>query len=613
MQRREQGVALITTMLVLTIMALFIGAMLALNPAGFGQAGSVSDQAAAEMAIQAGLDYAKIRLQEDPAWRGNLDKVVVNTPTLFIQEDRGNVVGLMRRDTSEPYSLFRFRFNFHNGATTLDPLDDGLDDPSPTFQFPLEFVSINNLDGGPRFVPRPDSGYVVSDFTSGPFEVPGGSAVIAVEAMAGKGLAELSPSNLTPSANGRNVARRRAEVVLQTALSDPALDAAIMGGARLQFSLPPGSNEKVEIKSKEEIARARSKGDIVVNNGGAINYKSEGEVRYPTTNSLLANPDPTVTEANEGVSDPFYTLDWADIHQADPDPSTSDAIQINGGTYVWWDDDSLHYYDLSFDDYKTFISTAPNDPGTVLSNNLAEVRSATNLSNNPSGLDTSDGKFELSKDLRVVPSAGSVSDFTLIPRQGTQPNSVDTSDLTGVPSSKFGVDYLFSIEPGGSARQASFTVEGDVLVAAKLDAKDGGSMVVDGDLRLDAAKLEDYGSVGISLYSSGDIDVSTYHPESNDYGGVKIDGLYYAWGDLDMQAGEDAIDEFADLEVKGAMVAYGTDVEPSTGLPGTSGGALSLRGKKIKVEWDPKKLGDLLDSARLSALTELEIVSFVRH
>jgi hypothetical protein len=607
--RKSRGVALITTMLVMLVILLFLGAMLALNPSSLARATSSIDQGRAEQAALAGLDYAKTRLQESPEWKGDLNRVIINSPTLFIQEDQGNVIGLLRQNEGEPFSMFRIRFNFQNGAASSDPLDDGLDDPSSDFFVPSSLVSVNNMASGSRFVPRANSSFVVTDFTTGPYEAPNGSAVICVEGLAGSGLSECAPGNFETSRTGSSTVVRQVEAVLQTALADPAEDAALMGGEQVIFNLASAGKE-VEIKAKGETARIRSKGDVTVNDGDTSeNYKSDGEVSLPSASTFTANTS-GVTRSTEAAADPFYTLDWADVHRADPDPGTDEAVHLPGGTYVWWDDDSLHYYDMDLSSYQSFIALDPANPGvSIASEDFSEIRTPTNLSNNSNGVKVKNGKLEIKKDVRVTPTANT-SDFTLIPRRGTKSNSTDTSadtNVVGVPADNHGADYEIAFK-----NSPTISVDGDLLMAGEIAGDDGASLVADGDLRLDAAKLEKYSSVGISMYASGDLDISTYHPESSDYGKVKVEGMFYSWGDLTVQAGEAGV-AHADVEVKGALVAYGSDVEPSTSLPGSSGGVLEVSGDKVKVEWDATKLGDLLDVARIAALTDMEIVSYIRH
>jgi hypothetical protein len=606
MRKSRRGMMLLTTLVVTFVLALFIGAGLTLLPTN-----SHSDhELLAEQAAQAGLDYARVRLQEEPSWRGGLNRVVVNTSELYIEEQNGNVIGLIRSRPGDSFSMFRFRFNFQNGPASTDPLDDGFDDPPSSHYLKSELVSVNNLTGGVRALPRADSTYSVTDFSTGPYQIPEGTVVVCVEGLAGPGLSAVGPGNLGIG-SGR-VATQQTEVLLKASFSTPAKDAAIMAGGTLDLYLPTGS-EKVEIKAKEDTARARAKGDITVHAGATPNYVSEGEVSVSSSANLNASLSSDVTVVTEGDTDPFYTLDWSDIHRADSSATSDTAAHIPGGTYVWWDDNSFHYYDLDFTDYKSYVALNPTDPGIVLSDDLAEVRSATNLSNSPNGVKVSGGKFEVKKDLLVVPSTGAVSDFTLIPRRGTQSSSADSSGLTGFGSSSYAKDFEFSMKPIGSQASPTVTIDGDTLISAEIGGKDGGSLVVDGNLRVDAAKLEKYSAVGISMYCSGDLDISTYHPEDNSYGKIKVEGMYYAWGDLNVLAGEPAIGEFADVEFKGALVAYGTGVEPSTSLPGSNGGDLAIYGKKVKIEWDAKKLGDLLDAARLSSLTKLDVMSFIRH
>ena len=75
----------------------------------------------------------------------------------------------------------------------------------------------------------------------------------------------------------------------------------------------------------------------------------------------------TFAQENVGDGSDFYNLEWGEVAQANPDPA--EAAHIPAGTYVIWDDSSLHYYDRSFDDYKAYMSDPGNhsDPGVQLS------------------------------------------------------------------------------------------------------------------------------------------------------------------------------------------------------------------------------------------------------
>lgn len=78
-------------------MTMFLAAGLSLNQTGASLAGYSEEQQLATEAAQAGVDYAKTRLQEFPDWKGGTgDSVVVDMPgQLWVRENRGNVIGIV--------------------------------------------------------------------------------------------------------------------------------------------------------------------------------------------------------------------------------------------------------------------------------------------------------------------------------------------------------------------------------------------------------------------------------------------------------------------------------------------------------------------------------------
>jgi hypothetical protein len=611
---RRRGVIIILTLIMSLVAFMMLGASLGLSPGRLAQAGSSLDQALAEAAIEAGIDYARARLQENPLWKADLNRVVVNTPTLYIEEDNGNVIGLLRTDVTAPFAQFRIRFNFYNGAALPDPLDDDLPDPSPAMRFDLPFVSINNLNGSVRFVPRPDAGGTVNDLLSGPLEIGPGTVALSVEGLGGNGLRETGPGSYDPPTGSRRISRRVAEVLLASEFRDGAPDAALMAGSDLDFVLPPGSGE-VEILAKKAVPRARSKSNVSMNAGGgnSPNYLSNGELLFSSSGFESVTENGSTSLGDDGGA-PFYELAWDDIHKASPD--LDKAIQLPAGTYVFDDAGVLHYHDKTWDQYKIdeaarVLAGQPLDPGIVVSPNAANIRTDT-LSAGLVELQPFKIKFE--DDISIDASSSGVKDFTLVPQRGTQSQSTELGDLTSRPGSTFAKDIEIELKPGGKGK-AALTSFGDILIAAKLKSSRGGSLVSEGDLRLDAGKLDDFGNVGVSFYSKQDIQVSTYEPSSGQYLQVGVDGMFYSWGDFSIRAGELGLPASAwqPIKVVGALVAYGTTNGPEVETPGTFAGTLQLVSSGASITWDSRKLGDLLDVSRQSSRTTIVRLAYTRH
>jgi hypothetical protein len=621
--RNDRAYALVVTLMITIVIAMMLGASLALSPGRLARAGNTSDQALAEGAVEAGIEYARAKLQEDPQWKGDANRVIVNQPTLYIEEQEGMVIGLMRPDESVPFSMFRIRFNFYNGGATADILDDNLPNPPARFLFDLPAVSVNNLDGGVRFLPIPDSTNVVDNFQTGLLELAPGTVALTVEGFGGDGLNRVNPSNFEPPAGSRHITHRVADVILAAAFVDGAPDAAMMGGGNLNFTLPIGSG-KVKISASGATPRARTKGSVLMNAGGgsSTNYVSSGELLYDSIGGSETVAENAGTSVGDDGGQPFYELEWADIHKASTDPS--EAVHIPGGTYVFDDSGDLHYFDLSWADYKAHVAARvagaqdPFDHGLntfdskKVNSHLANIRTDS-MASGVADLNSFRLKFE--KDVRVNPSASGVADFTLVPQRGTNQMSTDNSDETAIGGSKFQKDIEFELKPKGNGKVA-FTTQGDTLIASKIISDKGGSVVSGGDLRLDAGELDKFGRVGVSFYSQKDLSISTYEPQGNKYLSVGVSGLLYSWNDFNLRTGEAGmpVGKWEKVNIKGAAIAYGTDNGPSVEPPGTnSGGNFSVTAKEAEFRWDSAKMGDLLDMSKFGKSIVLKRASYIRR
>ncbi|MEW6281912.1 MAG: hypothetical protein AB1758_25120, partial [Candidatus Eremiobacterota bacterium] len=360
----KRGIVLVTSLVLLVVALMFIGATLALGPANLGMGLSSLNDSHAARAAESGLQYALARLKASPSWRGDLNQVTVNRPDLYVVEDRGNVVGLIRTPDGG-WGQFRIRFNYQDGPAASTP--DNLDDPGLFINH--SFVSVNNLlNGADAPVYRADgSNYSVTPTSATAFRVPIWSVSLAVEGRYSPSLSsQLGPGNPNPNVSG--VPRKVVEAIYQVPdMGDTVEESGSMSGRDFTVELDAGGGGKVEVKSKSAATpRVRAKGKVEVTGGNTSeNYQSDnGEVR--TINGFNALFDPTKVNAGiaENPADQFYELGWAKVKKADP----AAAQKLPAGTYVWWDDGTLHYYDKSYDDYVAFITTPANatNPGTVV-------------------------------------------------------------------------------------------------------------------------------------------------------------------------------------------------------------------------------------------------------
>jgi len=344
---------LITALQLSVVTLMIVGAALALGPASLTAGQTTLYQGEAQRACESGAAYAFSQLRQNPIWRGDKNAVTVNTSDLFVEEDRGNVVGLVRTPSGH-WSQFRFRFNFQDGAAGGDDLDDPV-------SLPLDFtcVSINNLQGfSPAPAPRALS---VNSASPIHHSVPVWAVSLAVEGRSGSPCARLSPAN--PNVNVPGATRRVVEMVCQVPDMGPSVqESGSMSGGDFQINLREASGLKVRVTSKDlaRTPRLRTKAKATISGGdGTQNYDSNGGEVKSKTSSLDAHYDPTQTQTGpETPADPFYQLAWNDVKKAE-----TMGPQVAAGTYVWWEDGSLHYYDLPYDQYVSFITANPTDQG----------------------------------------------------------------------------------------------------------------------------------------------------------------------------------------------------------------------------------------------------------
>jgi hypothetical protein len=426
-----------STLVVAMLVAMLVTA--ALSIARGGLAGS-QHQEGADLALRAaesGLRYAQTRLGADPLWRGSGNGTILATPDLTVVEDQGNVIGIVRANGGQ-YGQFRIRFNYQDGSS--DDFDD-LPNPAAAHWIDNPFVSVNNIAGGSsRPVPRADGpNFSVGPASQQPYQVPLGTACILVEGRAGTGLSGLSPSDPSaPAAAGGSVTSRVLEAYLQRN-GQPGGDAAAMAAGDLRVQLA-SNGDKLQVDSSSGVPRIRSKAGIVVEGGNSSeNYASpRGEAVSRDGLQALS----TVSQQTEGASDEFYKLKWEDVKKAGPDDHV-----LSAGTYVMWDDGTLHHYALNYDDYVAFIKTNPTDPGNAVA--LDE-----------DGPIVLDGRKLRIKDNIYIEPDGDVDEFNFIPRQGAQedPPGVaeggDPDDVSVTQTSMIG--YVSSLPPaeilGGSSQ-----------------------------------------------------------------------------------------------------------------------------------------------------------------
>jgi len=409
---------LVSALLISLVVALFVGAALRLS-IGNLKASSGNRQHAL-LAAESGLRYVQTRLAADYRWDAD-GGLMVNDTDMIVYEVRGNVIGLVRA-AGGGFAQFRIRFNYQDDAQGDV---DGFTDPPAEFVIDHPYVSVNNIMGGAaKSVPRADGpGWSVTSGSERPYKVPGSSTCVIVEGRYGPGLGNLSSSALNPEVKG-TCSTQIIEACLQVNEMAAANSVASSAGDTL-FVLDTNSAVTLSAKDKNSPSRIRSRAKIGVQGGDSPNLKAEDGEAYTRSGTVDADDDGIRTEVEDASTD-FYRLPWSEVRKAD----SSDS-KLNAGTYVVWDDGTLHYYDMDYTEYVSFIySGGATDPGTVV-----------DPSTLPSGFafngDPSDPTFSISENLYVDHSSTTASEFNLIPRAGVQ------EDPPGV-SAQYGVDQLIA-------------------------------------------------------------------------------------------------------------------------------------------------------------------------
>ena len=403
-----RGFYVISSLMISVIVALFVTAALKLS-VGNLQASNGRDMAAL-YAADSGLRYVQARLASDYSWVAD-NGLVVNSSNLVVREERGNIVGIIRAPDGQ-FAQFRVRFNYQDDAQGDR---DGLSDPVALW-VDSPYVSLRNFSGGTSVpLPRADGpNFSVTPTSETPYEVSAATSCIIVEGRAGPGLGQLSATNLNPPVKGA-VTTRVVEACFEGG-AYPGANSTAQSAGDMTFTLQGTGEVTLGAKDSNQLSRLKSRSTIEVTGGGSPNLVSDNAETYTPDGSLAADASANVTPQTDLNPDDFFKLEWDDVKKA----GSSDAT-LAAGTYVVWDDGTLHYYDMSYDSYVTFIEGAPSHPGTLV-----------DASSLPSGVsfngDPSNPKIVIDRNLYIDDSSSSTDEFNLIPRAGAQEDPPNSSD-----------------------------------------------------------------------------------------------------------------------------------------------------------------------------------------
>jgi len=620
-RNRREGFVLVTTLLFLVVTLMMLSAAYALLPASRLMSGSVDSHEQALQAAEAGIEYAKTRLQENPAWRGDADAITIDQPgDIWVREADGNVVGILWSSNGEP-SLFKIRFNYQNGSGGGSS-DEDFDDPPSDMIVESVFVSHNNLNGDtsqPQY--RADSsGYSVDD-TIAPVDVPKYSAVVYCDGFAGDGVRDASPTQLSTDPESGAISTATLEVVLGRDASKYG-DSVLYGARDILINI---SNELiVESSDTATPPRARSMGNIAVSGGGSDPvdwdngeaYVKPGDGTF-TVNSLDSS-DPAATRADS--SGEFLQLGWDEIDKA----SSSDP-RLPAGTYVWRTGGSLDYYAQEYDP----VAGPPTGTPDATYNSTADLPSSTSgaVELNPARI-----KMSFTENVLVEPAGSAsglaiVSEPGLIPALQRRPEAELDAPTPDDPSpilTATGPIYLQGrIRGDGSiTSEGDITFQGESVIEAKSDNKV--AIYSKQDINIEAIPADIIPN--IIPAGGGAIPGPGPAPSSSPGGGGIIDffegalppfgvphptdvafgGVIYAQGNFNINLGTSS-----NFHLHGVMVAYGGDSAAGE-MPGDRSGAgyVNVNAKNAQLQYDSSYVANLLDQ---NGATKLDVVSWHRR
>lgn len=412
MRNRRRGIFFISVLVTSLLLAMLVGAALQSGIWGLKRGQNQGDVAAARRAAAGGVEYALARLRDNPQWKANTAKTTtVNEPGFFVVEEYGNVVGVL--DCGGQVSQFRIRFNYNDGT----PGGDGMANASSSMGIPSGLVSFNNmLANGVAEVPRADGpGNSVPSSPNVYTNIPGHSVFLVVEGRCGDWLAGADPANPNPAPPVMGgYSASQVESVYKVANASGGGTAAV-GASAGNFKATVGTSNKkdnltLDSASGSVVGRLRSRANLTVAGGQSGEYnlvagKGGGEYRALGTHS--SNPDPSVVNHAETPSDSLYPIPWSQVHTADG------SNVLPAGTYVFWDDGSLHYFDMSVADYYNFMANPLNHGNAGQAVNLPSTVVASS-SNSGANLKA---KLTITGDT-LVAAATNTTSLAVIPQKG---------------------------------------------------------------------------------------------------------------------------------------------------------------------------------------------------
>lgn len=395
----KRGAVLIMTMMAICLTFMMVTVLLNTSGAGLYTTSSFYDQEAALQAAQSGVDYAVTQLQSNKSWRGDGAGCGAENSPIIVQEDNGNVVGLLK-DSGGHISAFRIKFNFEKDGIDTEKIPCNIFADAtgntiiPKLGINMPYVSVNNLsrseaakvyrannDGVDissdkthnwEYFGSDESSDATRDFAN---YVPPQRVYIVAEGLAGKGLRDCTkPEQVKAAISSNPVARRYVETYYS--FNPPVFNgSAVFANGGLNMTI--NNNLYVRSTGYEEgkqtlfaaLAEKKDKknGPGQLCSNGTMDLSNVGELQTYHGKLLSPNPidintlhvapgDKPTAESGTGT---IEKITWDDVAQVSDENKSSckllagfyqwDTVTKQGKTYY-----ELHYYNTMPSSENTF-------------------------------------------------------------------------------------------------------------------------------------------------------------------------------------------------------------------------------------------------------------------
>lgn len=655
-RKLKKGVILVITLFMILLLAMImISAVVLSQSAGSIGNNSEMDQAA-YMAAQAGLDYARTRLQERPTWTGDGDGVTESVTTvksadgtMVVTEDNGLVIGYM--STGGLNQQFRIRFNWHDGPRGSGTDADGLNDPSYLNATP--WVSFNNLAWSQSIqiqrAHQVGSVWKVDAASPHPYTCPRYAADIIVEGYVGDGLRDqlTGPTPVPdPPRGNRRITSKVVEGLFRrqsASVADAAIYAAgDLGGAMDTAagtftieSVDPGVPPRIRSNGNVAVTGRTSGGGPYVSPGGSVYVQNGGSF----TQNGAASTSPTGTQQTT-ASNKFFNMTWQSIKK-----STNADSNIKAGTYIWRAGGAgyaqatpyLEYFPLEHDPAMpptNYATAYPLGGGTPV---LAAGDMQTSGTAGDVVLKPNSYALQFTDNIYVNPVSG-IKGLAILPedavtQSGARPvmEIVKNSQWTPILTGTGNVTVMGSVQGQGAVTaQGNLDFQGSS--ALQVDPSTSVALYATGNVTLHAipdpvvtaggtsggvaaavtagvtsATTSVVTSVATSTASSGPTGLAlgaAPPPTTLSYQDQAFAGIIFAGGNFtaDLTTG---VANPGSFYLRGVLAAYGGD--PGTQNPGQAGtgsGIVDIKAKHSDIKYDSAYINGLLDLMASSNLDQ---------